>query len=123
AQLGHQAVIFEKKTHAGGLNTYGIAYYKMTPEASLQEVELIKQLGVEFRCGVEIGKDISAADLEKEFDAVFVGVGLGGGSRMNIPGEDLHEVLDALDFIERIHSQPLHQVPIVNRVAVIRGCN
>src|SRR5438445_3601538 len=46
AQLGHQAVIFEKKPHAGGLNTYGIAYYKMTPETSLQEVEMVKQLGV-----------------------------------------------------------------------------
>src|SRR5437762_11575262 len=123
AQLGHHAVIFEKKPHAGGLNTYGIAYYKMTPAASLEEVEMVKQLGVEFRCGVEVGKNISAAELEKEFDAIFVGVGLGGGSRMNIPGEDLHEVLDALDFIERIHSQPLHHVPVGNRVAVIGGGN
>src|SRR6266496_3176684 len=123
AQLGHQAVIFEKKPHAGGLNTYGIAYYKLTPQASLEEVELVKQLGVEFRCGIEVGKDISPSELEKEFDAIFIGVGLGGGSRMNIPGEDLPEVLDALDFIERIHSQPLHQVPVGNRVAVIGGGN
>jgi glutamate synthase (NADPH/NADH) small chain len=123
AQLGHQAVIFEKKPHAGGLNTYGIAYYKLTPAASLEEVELIKQLGVEFRCGIEVGKDVSPRELEKEFDAIFVGVGLGGGSRLNIPGEDMHEVLDALDFIERIHSQPLHQVPVGNHVAVIGGGN
>src|SRR5205823_856957 len=64
AQLGHRAVIFEKKPHAGGLNTYGIAYYKLTPAASLEEVELVKQLGVEFRCGVEVGKDISPSQLE-----------------------------------------------------------
>src|SRR5438477_10141322 len=75
AQLGHQAVIFEKKPHAGGLNTYGIAYYKLTPQASLEEVELVKQLGVEFRCGVEVGRDISPSELGKEFDAIFVGVG------------------------------------------------
>src|SRR5436190_1916159 len=123
AQLGHHAVIFEKKPHAGGLNTYGIAYYKMTPAASLEEVEMIKQLGVEFRCGLEVGTDVPAAELEKEFDAIFVGVGLGGGSRMNIPGEDLHEVFEALDFIERIHSQPLNQVPVGTRVAVIGGGN
>jgi len=123
AQLGHQAVIFEKKPHAGGLNTYGIAYYKMTPAASLEEVEMVKQLGVEFRCGVEVGKDVSTTELEKTFDAIFVGVGLGGGSRMNIPGEDMHEVFEALDFIERIHSQPLHQVPVGRRVAVIGGGN
>src|SRR5947208_7129128 len=67
-QLGHHAVIFEKKPHAGGLNTYGIAYYKMTPQASLEEVELVKQLGVEFRCGVEVGKDVFPKELEREFD-------------------------------------------------------
>src|SRR6266850_1909653 len=123
AQLGHQPVIFEKKPAAGGLNTYGIAYYKMTPQASLEEVEMVKSLGVEFRCGVEIGKDISASQLEKEFDAIFVGIGLGGGSKMNIPGEDLPEVVEALDFIEQIHSKPLHQVAVGNRVAVIGGGN
>src|SRR6266436_6749062 len=57
AQLGHDAVIFEKKPHAGGLNTYGIAYYKMPPQASLEEVEMIKSLGVQFRCGVEVGTE------------------------------------------------------------------
>src|SRR5690348_16517957 len=123
AQLGHHPVIFEKKPYAGGLNTYGIAYYKMTPRASLEEVEMIKGLGVEFRCGVEVGKDVTAGQLEKEFDAIFVGIGLGGGARMNIPGEDLPEVVEALDFIEQIHAYPLHQVPVGNRVAVIGGGN
>src|SRR4051812_1612067 len=56
AQLGHAVVVFEKQPHAGGLNTYGIAYYKMVPEVSLAEVELVKGLGVEFRCSVEVGK-------------------------------------------------------------------
>src|SRR5438094_5524148 len=69
AQLGHQAVIFEKQPQAGGLNTYGIAYYKMTPETSLLEVRMIQDLGVEIRSGVEVGRDISTAELEKKFDA------------------------------------------------------
>ena len=123
AQLGHQAVIFEKRPAAGGLNTYGIAYYKMTPQASLEEVELVKSLGVEFRCGVEIGKDTSVSQLEKEFDAIFIGIGLGGGSKLNIPGEGLPEVVEALDFIEELHSKPLHRVPVGTRVAVIGGGN
>jgi dihydropyrimidine dehydrogenase (NAD+) subunit PreT len=123
AQLGHQPVIFEKKTEAGGLNTYGIAYYKMTPETSLFEVQMIKDLGVEIRCGVEVGKDIATDQIEKEFDAIFIGLGLGGGTQMNIPGEDLPEVIEALDFIEQIHSAPLHRVPVGNRVAVIGGGN
>src|SRR5436190_14968836 len=123
ALLGHQAVIFEKKPAAGGLNTFGIAYYKMTPQTSLEEVDLVKSLGVELRPNVEVGKDIPAAQMEKEFDAIFVGIGLGGGARMNIPGEDLPEVVEALDFIEELHSKPLHQVPVGRRVAVIGGGN
>lgn len=123
AQLGHQAVIFEKKPYAGGLNTYGIAYYKMTPRASLEEVEMIEGLGVEFRCGVEVGTEISGSELETEFDTIFIGVGLGGGMRLKIPGENLPEVVEALDFIEQIHANPLHQVSVGHRVAVIGGGN
>jgi dihydropyrimidine dehydrogenase (NAD+) subunit PreT len=123
AQLGHSPVVFEKKPNAGGLNTYGIAYYKMPPQVSLEEVEMIKGLGVEFRCGVEVGKDISIAQLEKEFDAIFVGVGLSGSPKLDVPGEDLPEVVDALKFIEQIHTQPLHQVAVGERVAVIGGGN
>jgi dihydropyrimidine dehydrogenase (NAD+) subunit PreT len=121
AQLGHQAVVFEKKPNAGGLNTYGIAYYKMKPEVSLEEVELVKGLGVEFRYGIEVGRDVSFAQLEQEFDAVFIGLGLGAGTRLGIPGEELRGVIDAIDFIEQIHTKPLLTVPVGERVAVI-GC-
>jgi glutamate synthase (NADPH/NADH) small chain len=123
AQLGHSPVVFEKKTQAGGLNTYGIAYYKMAPQVSLDEVEMIKSLGVEFRYGAEIGVDITVAQLEKEFDAIFVAIGLSGSPRLGIPGEDLPEVRDALHFIEQIHAMPLHKVPVGGRVAVIGGGN
>src|SRR5712664_290603 len=94
AQLGYQPVVFEKKPNAGGLNTYGIAYYKMKPEVSLQEVDLIQSLGVEFRCGTEVGKDLSVQDLEQQFDAIFIGLGLGVGPRLSVPGEDLPEVVE-----------------------------
>ncbi|MFM8810143.1 MAG: FAD-dependent oxidoreductase, partial [Chthoniobacterales bacterium] len=85
------------------------------------EVKMIERLGVKFRYGVEIGKDITAAQLEKDFDAIFLGLGLGGANRLGIPGEDLPEVVDALDFIEWIHTRPLHEVPVGRRVAVL-GC-
>ena len=123
AQLGYEVVVFEKKPHPGGLNTYGIAYYKMNPQISLQEAEMIRSLGVEFRCGVEVGKDISLENIQKEFDAIFLGLGLGKGARLKIPGEDLPEVLEALDFIEQVHTMPLHTVPVGERVAVIGGGN
>ena len=121
AQLGHAAVIFEKQEHPGGLNTYGIAYYKLTPETSLREIDMIRELGVEFRTNVEVGRDVDPVELQREYDAVFIGVGLGNTYRLSIPGEDLPEVKEALAFIAEIHTQPLHTVPVGGCVAVI-GC-
>ena len=121
ARLGHRVIILEKRQQAGGLNTYGIAYYKMKPQVSLAEVELVKSLGVELRTGVAVGQDITVGQLEMDFDAIFVGVGLGVATRLRIPGEDLPEVVDALDFIAQIHTDPLHKIPVGRRVAVI-GC-
>ena len=123
AQLGHTVEVFEKKPLPGGLNTYGIAYYKIAPEVSLAEIKMIEGLGVKFHCNVEVGRDISVADLEKKFDAIFIGVGLAGSPRLGIPGEELPEVVQALDFIAEIHKLPLHQVALGNRVAVIGGGN
>ena len=121
AQLGHRVVIFERRPLPGGLNTYGIAYYKMKPEISLAEMAMVERLGVEFRCGIEVGRHISAGRLQQEFDAVFIGIGLGEGQSLRIPGEQLGGVYDALDFIEQIHSKPLHEVAVGNSVIVI-GC-
>jgi glutamate synthase (NADPH/NADH) small chain len=121
AQLGYQTVIFEKKPEAGGLNTYGIAYYKLPPEVSLDEVKLVKSLGVEIRTGVEVGVDIGMGKILADFDAVFLGVGLGHTYQLDIPGEDKGGVVEALEFIEWIHTKPLHQVPVGARVAVL-GC-
>jgi dihydropyrimidine dehydrogenase (NAD+) subunit PreT len=121
ARLGYTVTVYDKKPAGGGLNTYGIAYYKMRPEVSLDEVRMIEKLGVTFRYGVEIGRDVQAADLLRDNDAVFVGIGLGGANRLGIPGEDLPEVVDALEFIEWIRTKPLGTVPVGRRVAVL-GC-
>ncbi len=121
AQLGYDTTVFDKKKEGGGLNTYGIAYYKMPPKISLDEVKMIERLGVKFQYGVEIGKDLTMPELEKNYDAIFLALGLGGANRLGIPGEDLPEVVDALEFIEWIHTKPLHEVPVGRRVAVL-GC-
>lgn len=123
ARLGHCVTIFEKQALPGGLNTYGIAYYKMKPAVSLAEVELVRSLGVEIRTGVTVGKDVSIAQLEKDFSAIFLGVGLGAATRLRIPGEDLPEVRDALDYIAQIHTEPLEKIPTGRRVAVIGAGN
>lgn len=123
ARLGHSVTIFEKQKQAGGLNTYGIAYYKMKPQVSLAEVRLVQSMGVEIRTGVAVGKDVTVAQLQQDFDALFIGVGLGAAQKLHIPGEDLPEVVDALEFISKIHTDPLHTVPVGRRVAVIGAGN
>lgn len=123
AQLGYEVTVYDKKSAAGGLNTYGIAYYKMRPEVSLAEIAMIERLGVRFQYNTQIGKDLSVAEIENHYDAIFLGIGLGNAHRLDIPGEDLPEVVDALDFIEWIHTRPLHEVPVGRRVAVIGGGN
>ncbi len=123
ARLGHRVTVFEKQARPGGLNTYGIAYYKMKPEVSLAEVELVQSLGVELRCGIAVGRDVTVAQLEKEFDAIFLGIGLGAATKLRILGEDAAGVVDALDFIAQIHTEPLDKVPIGRRVVVIGAGN
>ena len=118
---GAAATIFDQRERAGGLNTYGVAQYKLTPEDSIREVELVRAAGVEFRSGVEIGKDIMLDELVSDHDAVFVGVGLGGTQRLDIPGEQLPGIYTALDFIADYKSRK--PIDIGERVAVIGGGN
>jgi dihydropyrimidine dehydrogenase (NAD+) subunit PreT len=91
---GFAVTIFDRNPLAGGLNTYGIAQYKLRPGDSLKEVELVRKMGVAFRLGEEVNDNT-----EGEFDAFFLGIGLGESHRLNVPGEDLPHVVDALKFI------------------------
>lgn len=123
AQRGYCVTIFDRNELAGGLNTYGIAAYKTRAQDSLREVEFVRQLGVEFRQKTAVGRDISFADLEKQFDAVFIGLGLGETWALNLPGEDLHGVCGAMEFIEKTKVQALHAVEVGRRVACIGAGN
>jgi glutamate synthase (NADPH/NADH) small chain len=109
ARQGAKSVVFDNRPLPGGLNTYGVAEYKLRPTDALREVEMIRGMGVEFR-QAEVGKTVSLADLERDFDFIFIGVGLGAMERLGIPGDDLPGVIDALRFIERYKTQPDSQV-------------
>lgn len=121
AKLGHTAVIYEANEHAGGLNTYGVANYKMDMRTALKEVEFVSSLGVHIRTGVAVGTDVTIDELLDRHDAVFVGVGLGGVPPLGLAGEDLPGVEDALDFIAAIRSGTAGVAG--QRVAVIGGGN
>lgn len=98
---GHACTIFEKNEVLGGLNTTGVAPYKMKADRSVQEVEWILDIGgIDVKTGVAVGDDIGWDELEEEFDAVFVGVGLGPDKYLNSPGEELGGVHGAVDWID-----------------------
>lgn len=123
ALLGFDVTVYDANEKPGGLNTWGIAPYKMTQADALKEVELVKSFGVTFRQNVRVGRDISIQELEQQHDAIFIGVGLKTASRLNIPGEDLPGVVDALDFIERVTTRDWQSVDVGKSVAVIGGGN
>jgi glutamate synthase (NADPH/NADH) small chain len=123
ARLGYAVTIYERKPLAGGMDTYGMAEYKMTQRVSQDEVAMVARLGVEIKTGTEVGRDVSSEELEARHDAIFLAVGLGATARLRIPGEQLAGVYDALDFIERIKTRDWTSVPIGRTVAVIGAGN
>ena len=124
ARRGHDATIFESAALPGGLNTFGVADYKMDHATALQEIEWVKQCGVTIRCNVAVGRDVTVDSLLADHDAVFVGVGLGGVPPLGLPGESLSGVRDVLDFIAELKTRPKAEVSLIGkRVAVIGGGN
>ncbi|KYG10808.1 glutamate synthase, partial [Sorangium cellulosum] len=127
---GHRAVIFEQRSIPGGLNTLGIAPYKMKGHEALRELEWVLSLGdVELRTGVSVVEraaapgEVSASDLIAGYDAVFLGLGLGADARLGIPGEDGEGVVGATAFIERLKADPRLDLAGVRRAAVVGGGN
>jgi len=151
ARLGYAVTSYDKKSLPGGLDTYGMAEYKMSQAVSVKEAEQVARLGVEFRLNCEIlseppavagglnadsstfndnpsatadGSDrIVFADLLSEHDAIFIGIGLGATNYLNIAGENLDGVYDALHFIEMIKTRDWQSVPLGKTVAVIGAGN
>lgn len=123
AQRGFEVTIFDKNELAGGLSTYGIAAYKTRAADSLREVEYVRALGVKFRQKTAVGRDISFEELEKQFEAIFIGVGLGETQELKLPGEELTGVYAALEFIGQTKTKKFEQVEIGKRVACIGAGN
>ena len=120
---GYEAVIFDANPQPGGLDTYGIAAYKMRAADVEKEVAMVRALGVAIKSGTAVGRDLGLTQLERDFDAIFIGIGLGATDELNIPGEDLQGCRDALSFIEETKSKSFGEVQIAKRIAVIGGGN
>lgn len=124
AQRGHEVVIMDAAATPGGLNTHGVAEYKMTQATSLAEIQWVGELGVEMRPNVTVGADVSFDQLLADYDAVFLGVGLGTIPPLGIDGEDLAGAEDALEFIATLKARPHEEMSLRGeRIAVIGGGN
>ena len=117
---GIDVTIYEKEPGAGGLMTYGIAAYKVTPQFCQEEVDYILSLGgITIRFGQELGRNIDLKTIQKEFDAVYLGFGVGLARQLEIPGEELEGVTDAIRFIYEIRANGYPSVPVGDKVVVI----
>jgi glutamate synthase (NADPH/NADH) small chain len=120
AREGVDVTIFEREAKGGGLMTFGIAAYKVTPEFCEAEVNYITSLGgIEIKYEHELGLNVQLAELQRQFDAVFLAIGVGVARQLNIPGENLPGVVDAISFIFQLRDEGYTSVPVGDRVAVI----
>ncbi|MFN3937776.1 MAG: NAD(P)-dependent oxidoreductase [Gemmobacter sp.] len=123
AMHGHDVVIFEAREKPGGLNEYGIAAYKTTGGFAQAEIDWLLRIGgITIRTGQALGRDMSLDDLRRDFDAVFLGLGLAGVNALGAPGETAGNVADAVDFIAGLRqAEDKGTVPVGRDVVVIGG--
>jgi dihydropyrimidine dehydrogenase (NAD+) subunit PreT len=124
AVAGIDSTIFEPREKAAGLNEYGIAAYKTVDDFAAREVDFILSIGgIEIRRGQALGRDVKLEDLQRDYDAVFLGMGLGATNKLGLAREvELENVIDAVDYIARLRqAKDLSTLPVGRRVVVIGG--
>jgi NADPH-dependent glutamate synthase beta subunit-like oxidoreductase len=121
AVLGHRVEIFEAGPKTGGMMRYGVPVYRVDQAAMDAEIQSILDLGVQIHFDTPIGKDITLSDLRQQFDAVFLGIGLMEGRKINIPGADLDGVITAVDLL--LNYNLGYKVELGKRVVVVGGGN
>lgn len=123
AMHGHDVTLLDARPKAGGLNEFGIAAYKSTDDFAAQEIDwLLKIGGITVETGQRLGAERNLADLQNEFDAVFLGIGLAGVNALRAEGEDQDGVSDAVSFIADLRqASDLTKLPVGRNVVVIGG--
>ena len=117
---GIDVTVFEKEEKGGGLMTYGVAAYKVNPQSCEEEVDYITSIGgIDIKYKKELGKDITLTELQKTYDAVFLGIGVGIARELNIRGEELDGVVDAISFIYNLRTNDFSKIAVGDKVVVI----
>lgn len=122
-RFGYDVTIFEAAEQAGGLNRYGIVSFRLPKEVAEWEVEQVRKLGVDIRTNTIVGKDISVAQIMKDFDSIVLAVGMGKVPDLKIEGEHLDGVYDAIDFVKNTKDGPKTTAFVGKKVVVIGAGN
>ena len=122
AERGYRPTIFEKNERPGGMLVYGIPSYKLEKDVIDAEIEIMREMGVEIKCGVEVGKDVTIASLrEQGYKAFYIAIGCQGGRKVGVPGEDGEGVTTAVDFLREINARESYQT--LGDIVVVGGGN
>lgn len=122
AEKGYTPTVFEKNEKPGGMLVYGIPSYKLEKDVVAAEIDVIREMGVDIRCGVEVGKDITLDELRAQgYKAFYIAIGCQGGRKAGIPGEDAQGVMTAVDFLRTVGGNP--DYPVEGEVVVVGGGN
>ena len=122
ANMGYPVTVFEKNPVPGGMLTLGIPNFRLEKDVVNAEIEVLREMGVEFKCGVEVGKDVTLDELRAQgYKGFFLGIGAQKSSALRIPGEELEGVFGGVEFMREVNlgSKPA----IGDKVAVIGGGN
>ena len=119
---GYPVTVFEKEDRAGGMLEHGIPSYRLEKDVMQAEIDVIRDMGVDFRFGVEVGRDVTIEDLRREgYKAFFIAIGMQGGRMTGVPGEQTGGVETGVDFLRRINRD--HGVRLTGKTVVIGGGN
>ncbi len=122
AHLGYKVTVFEAHSTPGGMLTAGVPVFRLPRNLVMAEINAILSLGVELRCNQRLGRDFTIAGLrEQGFKAIFLGVGLPKGRKLDLPGSDLAGVYDGMDFLRAFNEG--NPLPVGKRILVIGGGN
>ena len=122
ALKGYRPTVFDKNEKPGGMLVYGIPSYKLEKDVIAAEIDVIKELGVEIKCGVEVGKDVTIQELrEQGYKGFYVAIGCQGSRTAGVPGEDAKNVISAVDFLRTVGENEATKVK--GNVVVIGGGN
>ena len=122
AEKGYRPTVFEKEARPGGMLMSAIPSFRLEKDVVEAEIDVLRQLGVEFRCGVEVGKDVTIAQLRQEgYKGFYVAVGLQSGGRLPVPGGDAENVISGVDFMRDVNLRD--KKSLSGRVVVIGGGN